>query len=251
MKRESKRDPAPGKGSSHYPSFETVQKWLDNIGVDSEVFKRSWKWQKILVEGNKIESRVVKKTLSKKNLSSELFRQITDYLGQEDAPERSNLIFVFGSKSLLRIDKASELYKQGLAPKIFITGGHPHYEKGESEAETFKKYAIEKGIPKEDILIDPKSITIADNVRRSLNLFDKWKLYYSKMILVTSWFAMRRSWAFMMKYVPTECNLYRVSSDVSPDGDFTKDGWWKNENGIKVIFNEYVKMKIGAELNTN
>lgn len=114
----------------------------------------------------------------------------------------------------------------------------------------FKKYAIENGANEEDILIDPNAITIADNVRGGLNFLDNLKISYSSIILVTNWFAMRRSWSFMAKYTPSSCKLYRVTSDVNLIGDYAKDTWYKNENGIKVVFNEFAKMKIGTLLNT-
>ena len=45
-----------------------------------------------------------------------------DYLSEEDIPEKSDLIFVFGSKTPLRIDKAVELYNQGVSEIIQSVG---------------------------------------------------------------------------------------------------------------------------------
>jgi len=74
---------------------------------------------------------------------------------------------------------------------------------------------------------------------------------YNSIILVTVWFAMRRSWAHMMKYVPRDTKLYRVNSTLTPASNFRLDQWWKNEIGIKIIFNEFGKLKISEVLNSS
>ena len=80
---------------------------------------------------------------------------------------------------------------------------------------------------------------------------DELSIPYKSIILVTVWFAMRRSWAHMMKYVPQGTKLYRVSSALTPASNFTTNGWWKNEIGIKIIFNEFGKLKISEILNSS
>jgi hypothetical protein len=250
MAKEAKRKLARGKEQLHYPRFDAVENWLASIDIDAQIFHSNLNWKKTLTGLNDLIPEVVKNTLAK-NPCKKIFDDIYAYLGEEDAPQKADIIFVFGSKSTARIFKAIEIYNTGLAPKIFITGGSPYYKSGEPEAEIFKQYAVAKGVPDKDILIDTKSISIADNVKRGLNMFDNWYLNYQKIIMVINWFAMRRSYTHMLKYIPNENTLYRVASDVDPKGDFAKDRWFKNESGIKVVFNEFVKMKVGILLNTN
>lgn len=73
---------------------------------------------------------------------------------------------------------------------------------------------------------------------------------YEKMIIVTAWFAMRRSWAFMMKYIPRYNEVVRCASDLPTDSKFRKDNWWENGESISVIFNEYVKLRTGISVNS-
>ena len=153
---------------------------------------------------------------------------------------------------MFRIEKAVELFKAGLASKIFITGGSSFYkENKESEASVFKKWAIGQGVSEENIITHTTAITISDNVRGGLNFLDANDIEYKSLILVNSWFAMRRSWAMMMKYISEDTKLIRVSAQVTEGGKFIKDGWWKNELGVKTIFNEFVKMRISELLNTS
>ena len=223
--KEAWRDPVRGKADIHYPSFDTVVNRLNFLGISSGIFLDDVGWEEVISEGKSLEQEVVKKTLARVDDVDlkEVLGEVAGYLGEEDVLRISDLIFVFGSKSLSRIQKAVKLYKGGLAPKIFITGGHPFYEQGEPEAQVFRGYAVERGVPEKDIIVEPESITVADNVRRSLNLFDKMGMKYLNMILVTAWFAQRRSWAFMMKYISEDQVLYRVNSPVKPGGEYTPD----------------------------
>lgn len=257
LEKEAKRPLAKGKENLHYVEFERVIGWLKTIGASRDVFEKDLDWKKIIVAGAKIEPEVVKKTLQiikeRNRQALEILKAVTNYLGEEDKPEKSDLIFVFGSRNLGRIQKAVELWKQDLAPIIFVSGSRPHYQdqEGESEAVVFKNYTIKQGIPEEKIFIEPNSITFADNARRSLNLMDEKEIPYSKMILISAWFSLRRAWSHMMKYVPLRAKVFRVSAPLSEGSQLAPEAWYKNKQGVKVIFNEFVKMRMGVTLNTN
>jgi len=256
LKREAKRLVAQGKENKHFARFELFIRWLKLIGLSPDILNKNVTWQELVAFGFDMQPKIVSKTLDiiKKGNSEleDLMKSITKYLGEEDKPHLSDVIFVFGSKSLARIEVAVNLYKQGLAPRIFISGSMPIYEKREkSEAVIFKEWAIEHGVPSRDIIIHDTAISVPDNVRGGLNMMDELSIPYKSIILVTVWFAMRRSWAHMMKYVPQGTKLYRVSSLLTPASNFTTNGWWKNEIGIKIIFNEFGKLKISEILNSS
>lgn len=240
-----------GKEYAHYPQFSTVKHWLKFLEINSDVFTDIKTWQEIITHGSEIEDKVVQTTLALagKQKLAQIMQEVTSYLGKQDDPEQSDLIFVFGSKNMSRIQTAVDLWKAKLAPIIHITGNSPYYEHTQKpEAMLFKEYLVNQGVPESSILVENQAITIADNVRRSINLFETQSIRYRKMILVTAWFAMRRSWAFMMKYIPKDHLVFRVNSEVN--GNFTQDRWWKNPTGIKTVFNEFVKMRTGIALNT-
>jgi hypothetical protein len=255
IEKEAKRPLAVGKEGLHFVDFGVVKEWLELLDLSSELFDEGSSWEKVVAEGEKLKDKVVRRTLSKvaggdKNLLGVL-DQVADYLGKEDQPEESDLIFVFGAKSLVRIDKAVGLWKQGLAPVIFISGGSPNYDKREPEALVFKERAMELGVPEEAIVVEPDSISYADNVRRSLNLMDELGIEYGKGIIqVTSWFGQQRAWSHMMKYVSMGTVVYRINAPVVSQG-LSLGGWFNSDMGIKLVFNEFVKMRVGVILNTN
>ena len=257
FRQEAKRPIGFGKEREHFADFRLFIRWMELIGLSIDIFDKESTWQKIAIWGRKIQSQIVSKTLSisregKKKEVENLGGEIAKYLGEEDIPQLSNVIFVFGSESLTRIKTAVDLYRRGLAPKIFISGGRPIYKgKKQPEAEVFKIWAVKHGISPKDIVIHTRAISVPDNVRGGLNMMDRLGMSYDSMILVTVWFAMRRSWAHMMKYVPLGTRLYRKDSVLSSTSSFRADGWWRNEVEVRVVFNEFIKLKISELLNSS
>jgi uncharacterized SAM-binding protein YcdF (DUF218 family) len=251
LAQEAQRPVFPGKANLHYPHFELAISWLNLLGLDSRVFSADLPWQEVITDCTYLENKVISKTLDPVNQLrlATLFPSLTDYLGETDVPRSSSLIYVFGSQNLSRIQTAVNLWKENLAPLIFITGGHPHYQETPSEAEIFKNYALSAGVPESSLIIEPQAITVADNVRRGLNLLDSQSIKFDSLITVTAWFSQRRSWSHLIKYIP-DIPIYRVNSPVKSDGDFAPNRWFANSNGIKVIYNEFVKMKTAVSLNT-
>lgn len=68
-----------------------------------------------------------------------------------------------------RLDHAIALYRQGLAPRIVVTGG---VGVGDtiSEGEVARRYAEEQGVPPEAILVEREGMTSAESVRAAAAL---------------------------------------------------------------------------------
>lgn len=252
--RESIREISTEKANKHFPDFTLVTSWLTQLGLDhSKVFSEEDP-EKILSAGNAIQQNVVDKTLELVNSNDDkllkLLGQVTKYLGEEDTLQKSKLIFIFGSGDLGRAEKGAELYKSGLASRIIVSGGQSYFtEEKVPEAVVLARHAISLGVPRDAILIEPNSITIPDNVKTSFNLLDSFGIDYSSIITVIAWFAQRRAWSYIMKFSPPGTKVYRTNT-VIVSGRLSPGEWYKNEPGIKVIFNEFVKMWVSVRLNT-
>lgn len=77
-----------------------------------------------------------------------------------------------GSLSLMlkdRLDKAIELYKSGVAPKVIVSGDHgtAHYD----ETNAMKNYMMENGIPSENIFMDHAGFSTYDSMYRARHIF--------------------------------------------------------------------------------
>ena len=254
---ETKRDLPKGKNNLHYFDFSVLIDLAKHFDVDAQILVSEYTdkdiAQKDLLEIGKsfieeLKSKILNHELSSEDIAH--LNKVYDYLSEEDSLEKSDLIFVFGSKTPLRIEKAIELYNKQLSKIILVSGKGPHYADGsaETEASIYAKAAINAGVPKDSIIIEDQSITIPDNVRSSLNLLEEKNTSHDSIILVNSPYTQRRAWAHFKKYTPDTIKLIRVNSDTGDQ--YKRDSWYKNSSGIDVIFGEFLKAKVAVSLNT-
>ncbi len=77
-----------------------------------------------------------------------------------------------GSPSLMlrdRLEKGIALYKAGAAPKLLMSGDHGRKEY--DEVNLMKAYAVEKGIPSQDIFMDHAGFSTYDSMYRARDIF--------------------------------------------------------------------------------
>lgn len=220
-------------GVSHLPINQTFRDsdGFDEVAANGELFINDFLGQ-----------------LETGAISRNTLDDIYDYLCALDEPEECDLIFVFGRHSdKARIIKGVELYHEGLAPIIVLAGGHPNYlPRARSEAEVMQEYALLNGVRSEAMILEKGSISIPGNVKAALDMFDELKLNWQSMTLVMSPFAMRRAMAFFSKFTVSK-KFIRVGADT--DG-VRRDSWFKQEETVRYVMNEYVKLRIGIVSDT-
>lgn len=91
-----------------------------------------------------------------------------------------------------RINHAVNLYKQKRIKKIIFTGGQGN-DNEKTEARIGQIYAVEKGIPTEDILIENKSSTTFENLEFAKEVMRKNNI--KSVLIVTDPLHMKRSMA--------------------------------------------------------
>lgn len=92
-----------------------------------------------------------------------------------------------------RLDRAVELYKAGAAPKIIMSGDHGTKEY--DEVHTMKNYAIEAGVPSEDIFIDHAGFSTYESIYRANEIFDA-----DNIIVVTQEYHLYRALYIAQKF---------------------------------------------------
>lgn len=85
-----------------------------------------------------------------------------------------------------RLLQGIELYKKGASKKIIMSGDHGR--KDYDEVNIMKQYAIDKGVPSEDIFMDHAGFSSYDSVYRAQKIFGA-----KKIILVTQKYHLYRS----------------------------------------------------------
>ncbi len=85
-----------------------------------------------------------------------------------------------------RLDVAIALYKQGVAPKIIMSGDNSdsHY----NEVMNMCNYAISKGVSKDDIFCDHAGVNTYDSMYRVKNVFEA-----NRLVVVTNEYHLYRS----------------------------------------------------------
>lgn len=68
-----------------------------------------------------------------------------------------------------RLDTAIELYKKGIAPKILMSGDHGSEDY--DEVNVMKNYAVEQGVPSEDIFMDHAGFSTYESLYRAKEVF--------------------------------------------------------------------------------
>lgn len=183
-------------------------------------------------------------------LFSALLQPIGDYLIIQDKPKKVDMI-VTPSGADYRTDYAIELYKQGLASKLFFTGGYS--EKNQRiEAEWSRRLALDAGAPDDAVIID--STDVVSTYQEALRLrsyMDEHPETVTTIMIVTDPYHTRRAkWSYKtvfgdrvkVRMVPVPFERTNLSKS-----------WWKDAESREMVWNEYVKLvfyKIRYELSS-
>ena len=85
-----------------------------------------------------------------------------------------------------RLLTAIELYKNGVAPKILVSGDHENYNY--DEVNVMKNYLKDNGIPSSDIFMDHAGLSTYDSIYRAKKIFKA-----NKVVIVTQKYHLYRS----------------------------------------------------------
>ena len=166
----------------------------------------------------------------------------------EKKMERADVILVLGGSATFieRTQKAAELYKQGVAPKILLSdegtrGGWNRTEKRNIPfVEMAQRRLVEQGVPLESIeILQPQvtgTIYEAEVLRKKVEDSN-----LKSVLLVTSAYHSRRAlWIFQK--VLAEKNV-EIGIEHPPTGEQTPPPfiWWLKINGWEFVAGEYVK----------
>ena len=85
-----------------------------------------------------------------------------------------------------RLDVAINLYKEGVVPKIIMSGDHR--ENDYDEVNVMKKYAVINGVKSEDVFMDHAGLSTYDSMYRAKEIFKA-----KKIVIVTQKYHLYRS----------------------------------------------------------
>ena len=151
-------------------------------------------------------------------------RKLWDYHHMHHTPAKTDCILALGSHDLRVADRAAELYLEGWAPILLLSGGLGYLTKGmwkDAEADRFARIALDKGVPAEAIFIENKSTNTGENIQFSRRLLDEKGLHPQQFLLVQKPYMERRSYATFKKQWPDK-DLLVTSPQIAFD-DYPND----------------------------
>jgi len=122
-----------------------------------------------------------------------------------------------GTPSLMlrdRLERSVELYQVNAAPKLLMSGDHG--QKDYDEVDAMKRYALEQGVPSEDVFMDHAGFSTYESVYRAKAVFGA-----DKILIVTQNYHLSRA-LYIARALGVEA--YGVAAkDVSYGGQTSRD----------------------------
>lgn len=156
--------------------------------------------------------------------------------------EPADMVVVLGGGGTSRLDRGIELYRQGFSQsrKLVITGGSIEsdlFAEG-SWAALGSKYALEKGIPPEDLILISWTESTYDDAQALKEIANERG--FSSAILVSDLFHMRRAMWISGKVMPG----VRLMASPAPSPLLKIDHWWTRERELLFVTQEYIKLAL-------
>lgn len=113
-----------------------------------------------------------------------------------------------------RMRRGVELYELGAAPKLLVSGDHGQHEY--NEVDTMKRFALEHGVPAEDVFMDHAGFSTYESMYRAKEIFG-----VKKIIIVTQEYHLYRA-VYIAERLGIEA--YGVAADYRDySGQFGRD----------------------------
>jgi len=145
-----------------------------------------------------------------------LAQQLWDYHHMNHQPAKADCILALGSHDLRVAHRAAELYLQGWAPLVIMSGGLGNFTQDmwtETEADQFAAIAIQKGVPADAVFIENRSTNTGENILFTQQLLKTKGLDPHNFIVVQKPYMERRSYATFKKHWPYK-NLLVTSPQI-------------------------------------
>lgn len=168
-------------------------------------------------------------------------REITDFLFLADGPEPADLILALGATRPERARKVTDLYQQGYATRILLTGGD-NRGTGIPGAAEVRRQCLELGVPDAALALETQSLGTLENILMTVPMIDRlygWDNIHT-ILLVTAPVHMRRARAVLARHIPPHVRILCAPDDRT---DIQRDNWWQSDEGRQTVFRELEKVR--------
>lgn len=182
-------------------------------------------------------------------MKHEIIKSITNFIFAEDNPQKSDIILMPGGSHPELGEKAAELWRDGFAPLVFVSGGVSvktgKFSGSKSKTDIYNgaystdcefltDVLIKNGVAPSAIFGEDKSGYTKQNALYTRAALDELGIYPKTVIVVCKAFHARRCQMCYQLAFP-DTRLYIVT--VAGFG-ITRDNWYKSEYGITRVMGE-------------
>jgi uncharacterized SAM-binding protein YcdF (DUF218 family) len=146
-------------------------------------------------------------------------------LVKNSPPEIADTMVVLGGESWTRPQRAAELFRQGVAPRVLISG--------DGDCQDLRRLLENRGVPASAIQIECESCNTKENAEFCAPLLREAGA--KRVIIVTSWYHSRRALNSFQKFAP-EITFYSCSTR------YERKSWWPDSYECRRIWQEYAKL---------
>jgi uncharacterized SAM-binding protein YcdF (DUF218 family) len=176
-----------------------------------------------------------------------LSKKLWNYHLMNHVLKKSDCILVLGSHDVRVAEWAAELYLEQWAPILIFSGGLGRLTDGlwtETEADKFARIAMDKGVPKQAVLIENRSTNTGENIIFTQQLLKEKKLDPQTFIVVQKPYMERRSYATFKKHWPGKSLM--ITSPKIPFDEYATEEI-PLEKVINIMAGDLQRIKVYAE----
>ena len=158
-----------------------------------------------------------------------LAQTVWDYHHVGHALKEAQCIVALGSHDTRVAERAAEVFLEGFAPLLVCSGNLGALTLGRwdrPEAEIFAEVCVRKGVPRDRILLEPRSTNTGENVRFTRALLERQGLEVKTILAVQKPYMERRTFATFRKVWP-EIEVCVTSPQIAladyPNAEISKE----------------------------
>ena len=173
------------------------------------------------------------------NAVSYPFDCITEFMFFDTGIEPADVILIPGGSHPQLMERAADLFNQGLAPCILPSGGATPNAPS-TEWKFLRDVGIGLGLPENVILREDRAKNTFENARFSWEVLQQQSITPKNVILVCKSYHARRALLTYQIEFPREVEFH--VSPVTDKTGTTRENWYKDETKINYVMNELTKV---------
>ncbi|HLX81372.1 MAG TPA: YdcF family protein [Burkholderiales bacterium] len=155
------------------------------------------------------------------------------------SPVPADLMVALGGDNGARVDRVLELYREGFARRVLLTGPEGGYSRTRAAYLNWRaRYLVDEGIPEKVLLYDRRAESSWEEAVNALQLMREMKL--DRVLVVSDPPHMRRlSWVWGKVFSGSGKEYTLVASEME---QWDAAHWWRTSSNAQFVFGEYIKL---------